>query len=142
MTLDKNVQRNSICCFKPLCLVPTAHVLNVNFYLDTLGKMYKITKWTFVYTFSNSKSLFEFALSIFTNSELSKRVKMKVQSVNWAISGGLSAQKIFQTINNHKFWPWAHCPCDLRNIVMECIRIMQGQTQHKLLPNILYHVIF
>ena len=79
----------------PLCLVPTAHVLNVNFYLDTHGKMYKITKWTFV-TFLNSKSLFEFALSIFTNSELSKRVKMKVQSVNWAISGGLSAQKIFK----------------------------------------------
>ena len=91
----KNVQRISICCFKALCLVPTAHVLNVNFYLDTHGKMYKITKWTFV-TFLNSKSLFEFALSIFTNSELSKRVKMKVQSVNWAISGGLSAQKIFK----------------------------------------------
>ena len=93
--MGKNIHQMSSYPNAPLCLVPTAHVLNVNFYLDTHGKMYKITKWTFV-TFLNSKSLFEFALSIFTNSELSKRVKMKVQSVNWAISGGLSAQKIFK----------------------------------------------
>ena len=59
---------------------------------------------------------FEFALSIFTNSELSKRVKKKVQSVNWAISGVWVHTKYSNNKqHNHKCWPCAHCPCSPRN---------------------------